>query len=282
MNRNELKELAGNPDFISGIYNYCDRWCERCAFTSKCFLYATENADPANDDPEARDINNAKFWARLESIFKETGEMLREMAEEAGVDLDSVEAEAAAAAHQHQREQAKEHPLSSSTRNYALQVQKWFEEEFAVETSVHDDLTGQARNSADEIEVADAVDIIRWYQFFIAAKTYRAVLGLEDRLTDSEPPDIDPFADDDLSDEEIIMQADAYDSDGSAKIALIAMDRSIAAWHAMLASLPEKNDSIKPLIVKLERLRRSLEKTFPHARDFFRPGFDEAGSGLVS
>ena len=25
--------------FISGIYNYCDRWCERCRMTQRCFLY---------------------------------------------------------------------------------------------------------------------------------------------------------------------------------------------------------------------------------------------------
>ena len=30
MNRLTLTELAANPDLISGIYNYCDRWCEKC------------------------------------------------------------------------------------------------------------------------------------------------------------------------------------------------------------------------------------------------------------
>ena len=40
--RRSLKELAGDPQFISGVYNYCDRWCERCPLTSRCFVYATE------------------------------------------------------------------------------------------------------------------------------------------------------------------------------------------------------------------------------------------------
>ena len=34
MKAKELVELAGEPRFISGIYNYCDSWCERCNFTS--------------------------------------------------------------------------------------------------------------------------------------------------------------------------------------------------------------------------------------------------------
>ena len=35
-----MKQLAANPDFISGIYNYYDQWCERCPMTSRCSVYA--------------------------------------------------------------------------------------------------------------------------------------------------------------------------------------------------------------------------------------------------
>jgi hypothetical protein len=34
----------------------------------RCFLYATEQADPDLDDPEVRDITNEKFWRKLQSI----------------------------------------------------------------------------------------------------------------------------------------------------------------------------------------------------------------------
>ena len=27
-------------DFIPGIYNYCDSWCERCLYTSRCMNFA--------------------------------------------------------------------------------------------------------------------------------------------------------------------------------------------------------------------------------------------------
>jgi hypothetical protein len=40
-------------------------------------------------------------------------------------------------------------------------------------------------------------------------------------------------------------------------------------------SLPDRLDSIVPLILQLERLRKRVEKSFPEARDFVRPGFDE-------
>ena len=28
--------------FIVGVYNYCDRWCERCPLTSRCRVFAEE------------------------------------------------------------------------------------------------------------------------------------------------------------------------------------------------------------------------------------------------
>lgn len=60
MNKADIKKLAGNKNFISGIYNYCDRWCERCAFTARCMNFAM--ARQSADDPAANDINNEKFW----------------------------------------------------------------------------------------------------------------------------------------------------------------------------------------------------------------------------
>jgi len=58
-------------------------------------------------------------------------------------------------------------------------------------------------------------------------------------------------------------------------VALIGIDRSIAAWRMMQLSLPDRVESIVPLILQLDRLRRRLERSFPQARDFVRPGFDE-------
>ncbi len=70
MKKEEIKKLAENKDLISGIYNYCDRWCERCAFTSRCMNFAMSRK--YTDDPEASDITNEKFWQNL-SEFRKPG-----------------------------------------------------------------------------------------------------------------------------------------------------------------------------------------------------------------
>src|SRR5216684_1243350 len=126
MDTKDLIELADNPDFISGIYNYCDRWCERCPFTARCLVYATEKEDE-DDNAESRDIRNAAFWQKVESIFKQTREMITAWAEENGVDLSAVDADSAIQEHRRDRENASSHELAVAAENYAWQVNKWFE-----------------------------------------------------------------------------------------------------------------------------------------------------------
>jgi len=270
MDADDLVELANDPNFISGIYNYCDRWCERCAFTSRCLLYATEKADPDLDDPEVRDLNNAKFWRKLALIFKDAHELIRKCAEEAGVDLDSIESESAIEAHDREVETAKRHELSVLARDYARMVQDWFATEFADEEMFYADAS-RAGSEEEKIDAAAALEVIRWYQFFIAAKVFRALLA-----DDEETKDI--FIDD----REMIHDAAQNDSNGSAKVALIAIERSMGACRVVQSCFPEKRDSTTQLLAQLDKLRVGLETVLPHARDFIRPGFDEAGFDFVS
>jgi hypothetical protein len=72
-----------------------------------------------------------------------------------------------------------------------------------------------------------------------------------------------------------ILEGFPRDSDGSEKVALIAMDRSLAAWGELYHHFPESQDEILDLLVHLDRLRRRTEQEFPAAREFVRPGFDE-------
>ncbi len=240
MRRRTLTELANNPDLISGIYNYCDRWCERCPLTSRCLVYATEQED--NDSPQSRDISNEAFWRKLTAIFHETRELIVAWAEEAGVELNGTKDEDVSR-HKRKRQLVDNHPLTKAGKKYANTATDWFRE-FDQTIELND--------------VEDAREVIQWYQYQIAVKTMRALSGRKEEL--EEDPEIADFP---------------KDSDGSAKVALIGIDRSIAAWRMMQLSLPDRVESIVPLILQLDRLRRRLENSFPQARDFVRPGFDE-------
>ncbi|MDX6610970.1 MAG: hypothetical protein QOD75_156 [Blastocatellia bacterium] len=285
MNRIDLDELAANPDLISGIYNYCDRWCERCPFTSRCLVYATEQADHDYDDPETRDINNARFWEKLGSVLQQAHEMIAEWAAEAGVDLAEID-QAAIEEERQQREAAKNDALAVAARNYAQATNEWFASEIVAD--VHDDLRADSQTETLGVPVEDAIEVIRWYQFFIAAKIMRAGPS-ESQELNATPADeagelvFEQRTDEDPEDLQAILdEAARHDSDGSAKAALIAIDRSMIAWRSLYTSLPDKAATIMPLVASLERLRGATETAFPDARDFMRPGFDETFSEFVS
>ena len=291
MRSNKLKELAGNPAFISGIYNYCDRWCERCAFTSRCFLYATEQADPDANDPEIRDLNNEKFWRKLHDIFTDTATMISEWAAEAGVDLNSVDVTEEMAEHEREMEAAEQDELSEMARHYAMTVQNWFRDQSVTEEDVHDDAMNGSNPVNDDLTAFDAAEIIQWYQFFIAVKLTRALsrpASIDEGSDDEGDLSFDFMSADEMAEDElvdydaVISRAHRMDSNGSAKVALVAIDRSTAGWGALQQSLPDKAHTINPIVLELDRLRRLTEKRFPQARDFIRPGLDEVLSEFVS
>ena len=234
--RQTLIDLANNPNFISGIYNYCDRWCERCPFTSRCMVYATEKEDD-DGDPETRDITNEAFWRKLASIFEETKQMMTDWAEEAGIDLSQVD-EAA----NEQRE--KRRSDAAAGMNWQLRPPDMRAQLPGGSRDLIRSLTSliMPPNEADteEIErIEEAREVIHWYQYQIAVKLMRA---LSSRSNEAEWPD-------EAVDE-------AKDSDGSAKVALIGIGRSVSAWRLMQICLPERADSIIPMILELERLRQ--------------------------
>src|SRR6185436_11159869 len=75
-----------DPKFIDGIFNYCDRWCERCYFTSRCRVF--EQAGELT--PEEIDISNKNFWDNISKNFMEAKQMISEAAEKHGVDIEKL------------------------------------------------------------------------------------------------------------------------------------------------------------------------------------------------
>lgn len=247
----ERKKL-NDGNLIPGIFNYCDSWCDRCAFTSRCRVYA-ENEDATDAE---RDITNEAFWKRFSANLQDAIVMLREMAEERGLDLDSItDDEEFIETQKRHDEYVKKHKLVKLAGDYIKMVDRWFkkiEKDSMLEGDFDEKTTDDEEFECDK----DALEIILYYKFFIQVKIQR---GLSSRFNE---------------DDEIYDDAEfGRDSDGSVKIALVAIDRSIAAFMSVLR---DDNAKItKPIIAKLELLRIQCEKEFPNARSFIRPGFDE-------
>jgi hypothetical protein len=246
---------------IPGIYNYCDRWCERCPFTSRCLNF--EMSEDKFGDLENTDITNEVFWQRLSETFAETLGMLKEMAAEKGIDLDSIELEENDDSERPFEDPAVVHITSHMAKSYITRVDEWFDSNVYTFEDDQPELTNAAPESVqsppdeDTITLIDSAEVIRWYQHQMYVKLRRALHSCHDEEADDE------------------LEGYPKDSDGSAKVSLIGMDRSISAWGKIITYFPDEEASILGIIAHLERLRRRTETEFPNARAFVRPGFDE-------
>ncbi len=261
MKKQKIIETVNNPNFIKGIFNYCDRWCERCEVTNKCANYSLSSEGDLNSIDYEN--NNEKFWQNFSEIMHTTLEMVKEFAANEGIDLDKVDYDAIKEREEKIHEKACKTDISKMSKEYIDLAGKWFdaskdifvEKEKQLISEYEMDLPKSDPDTEANI-LQDAISVIMWYKFQIHVKIMRAVSGA--------------MEDEDLADEYDFPR----DSDGSAKVALIGTDLSISAWDKLLMYFPNEEDTFLKILVLLIKLRKAVEKTFPNARSFKRPGLN--------
>jgi hypothetical protein len=178
--------------FIVSIFNYCDSWCDACAFTSRCRLFAASAEFEAGPLPPPHTI--------------------------------PLDHEA----------------LCEHARTYLDWVFAWrrAHEAFATVT-----------------DPGDPRAVVSWFCSLIYVKVRRALRG----LAEDDPAERDWPA----------------DHDGSAKVALLGVERSQEAWLQIIERGHATWNEVEPFIRQLLWIRDEIERIFPSARAFVRPGFDE-------
>ncbi|HKK77694.1 MAG TPA: hypothetical protein VJ953_21625 [Saprospiraceae bacterium] len=241
---------------ISGIFNYCDRWCERCSFTDRCAIFEAEE--------DFIKVESAAFFHLLEQRLKDTitrvEKRIRTEAPELWEDwqlkikaLDTPQAELPEI----------EEELIQLSRKYFMSGRNWFKtneprlSKRRTEWGEQIKMGMDGQHQLDQLE--DALAVIQWYQPFIGAKVHRAITG---KNKDWQPE----------------QERHQNDANGSAKIALLAIDRSLSSWELIRQFVPEVSDDLLDLLVQLSKLRSGMRVLFPKTALFIRPGFDELGN----
>lgn len=250
LDRDKIMEIVANRELIEGVYNYCDRWCERCPMTIHCAVFVMEKAE--SNSYLSHDLGNEAFWQHIQNILKTASELLREMAQEIGVDFDALVSTEDEISRDYLNKEAEEHTLVQQAMQYMKMVKQWFESE-----ELKTQLESPAAISKPEVtNLKDIEEVILWYYTLICVKITRAI-------------------EQDLSAWPASLEDMPGDSDGSVKVALISIDRSIASWWHMRRYFPQQKKQILEFLVCLDNLQRATEKAFPKARSFVRPGFDK-------
>ncbi len=223
-------------DFISA---YCDRWCERCAFTDRCSAYAVHAAIAMCDGNVQAAMDLAIGTPREDTA----AHPLVEEAIDAYANLDFSPEETARSQHERKAldEKLERDPIMAGSTKVLESARGWL--------AAH-----EADPPAEDAVVAEARLVVMWDCWFIRPKLHRA---LSSRAVEHDPVDDDPIQN---------------DWNGSAKVALISIVRSGEAWDLIATAT---GDAGARLIADgLRDLRAQVEEAFPDAWKFVRPGFD--------
>jgi hypothetical protein len=225
--------------FVAGIYNYCNRWCERCPKTAQCLVFASgehyralaegrESRDPC-DDLEPPTPEGEAF---VRELVEAQGEITERDLEEAG------------------REEARiqrlidEDPLGPLSRQVARALHEWWRQSIA--PPIQDPLLAEAR------------EIIGHYGIMLHPKIHRALHGFYLARVQS---------DDDWLD----------DANGTAKVMLLGIGELLPAVEAVALVAP-RDRNLRLALANLPVLRALLLERLPRAMSYVRAGWDDDGA----
>ena len=244
--------------YISGIYNYCDRWCERCPLTDKCFLYSKEQKRLARHKAKGEDPYDWNIVMQdVKEDFEETLKLIHKKTKEQGIDLTKLPKV-------EQKEYVpKNHPLMKSANTYMKMAKKLLKKLGEVIDIEGIDLTKRIEiipSAVSDVgklrKIAVNYEVISWYHTLILVKIHRALQSKMETEIEA-----DEFA--------------QMDADASAKIAYIGIMKSIKALKVVYNWSDELEDDALTLLVELDKVRECVNKEFPGHHTFKRPGFDD-------
>ncbi|UBM63325.1 hypothetical protein LA303_04955 [Candidatus Sulfidibacterium hydrothermale] len=250
---------------IPSVYAYCDRWCERCAFGARCEAFAADATLRKPENLEADDEKNRVFWKILEETLPETLEYVRRTATEKDADLQDFPGISTRAKFDLFQRKAVNNMVLKAGRKYEDSVDDFLDDradagEIAIDELqpgsifklVNDHFSEKEKQNAN-----DLISVIMRYQLQLYLKLSRAYYS-KGREEESEENVSGP-----------------KESDGTAKVCLLLIHRSMVAWRGLQKYFPGKKEDIDEILFLLMRMKNRLEEEFPEAQNFIRPGFDE-------
>ena len=267
--------------FIVGVFNYCDRWCEKCRFNDRCRVYDREKGmrerhEILGEDPDDMSVVMQDVGANL----AETMEMLQQMAEEMGVDLD---AEPESEEEEEEEIEEFENPFEKPKHPLLAHASDWMDKVESLLDMVREEIPDLGKELAHSLfkeddeekveargneimstlmEVRDSYELLGRYRYFIIVKLTRAVRGIEEAEKRSRrSAEMAEFSRDDAR--------------GSAKVVDECIAKSVKALWTIAEFDRNWLDTAMPLANEGELIRRELAETVPDFHLFHRPGFDD-------
>jgi len=237
MDNDTPSPVPNRGQYVPGVYNYCDAWCQRCRFQDRCQVFSTRSrmeaalayggdGHAAFGEDHADDRATPQPWR---ATFEDPGEPTPAQTAAFQARADQIDALTDA------------DPMVIQARAYA--------------TDTEEALLGLRLNVAGDPILSTALDTISWHDFLLFVKMSRAVSSQLDNDNEDDP-----------------VQSDA---NGTAKLVRLLIRESRDAWEVLAQVGSSESDELaRGMIARLEALDALVDVRFPRAMDFVRPGFD--------
>ena len=249
--------------FIPGIYNYCDRWCEKCELSHKCLTHVmgTKLAARKELKPDKNMPRGMKgLQLRLRIFLKLVKEIMKEMAEERGIAVkdicDSEDLMEGCLLRKGGDVPVDKKRMDAAGKTDIVRTSMIYEAlgEKCLE-AIYETLDTDPDDESLVYDKDPDLAVVGWYVSFVESKLRRAVYDMNS------------------PEQERILRNEDYN--GSVKVALIGMDRSLVSWEVVREKFPGWEKDIDRILVVLKELLKDVEEQFPDARAFLRPGFEK-------
>ena len=230
---------ASDPNLIAGIYNYCDRRCERCPFSARCLQFRERRRSAAErDDDEPIEVTVTRSLGR-------TVDMLRIIGRRLGVELVNEND-----TRRHDDDERDPQDARTDVDTLVERARTYAGLACPIASALRPILVLQGDQG-----LVDVIDTIGTAATNIPPKIYRAIWNTTE--ADFDATEIQ------------------NDANGSAKIARLLVDESRRAWLVLMERGQATADGVPGRLVRmLEDIDKGLAARFPLAMAFIRPGFD--------
>lgn len=258
-------------NLLSGIFNYCDRWCERCDYRDRCRLFQSETdrniqhilngEDPNNPEIAARDIKESledalemlKSQMDVEETIAEDFQYLVDNEnEDSQYYIDNFDDERFEVAESGKIAKTQ-HPLTLLADVFFKGVVDWYGK---IKLSF-----AQNYDTVKPIDdpLHEELKILMWYSPQISVKI-RMCAGSASKLENEKDEDKIEF-------ETEMMNINS-------RIAFTGMEKCLTSLQKIYDLETEHRDDIFLLLTSIKKMKDKFEKVFPAVHTFKRPYFD--------
>jgi len=242
----EMLKMVRSGKFKDGIYNFCDRWCEKCKDQEKCFLFAQEMQRKVRHLLDGKDSNDWEtIFEDIKHSFAITRRLIERGLREQGLDPKKILEESEKNQNWDDAAEKRYDKISC-----LVQAKEYMKKTFSFLKDFHENRFQYYADLGMEIsyhDVYDEIETINWYHTLLPVKIWR-VLYEKESLKKEKDKELKKLMERDFK---------KY-----CALVIKCLTRSKRAWKSLAKKRKELNKKILKFIILLDKIENEFRQIF--------------------